>query len=288
MTRALSRRSFVKVFAASGAVLTTRDALRAAPAPSSLEALRKSGAVRIGVANEPPYSGLAPDGTLTGFAPALVQTIMGRLGVPHVSGVVAPYGQLIPGLMAGRWDFIGASLTISAARCAQVRYSDPITFDGGVIFFRPQDLKERPSSVHDIAKMHLTVGVLLGGNSSQICAAAGVSSDRVRQFPDAPSLIDGMLGKRIDVALSTYSSTRDILKKRQVEATLVYPVPDAPPHGSGPAFRSDDKDLYDSFQRELRAMKASGEFVTLARTFGFEPPSEFLKYGPEHFCAMST
>ena len=36
-------------------------------------------------------------------------------------------------MMAGRWDFVAASLTITKARCAQVLFCDPLVYDGDVI-----------------------------------------------------------------------------------------------------------------------------------------------------------
>ena len=44
--------------------------------------------VKVGVANQPPYSALNPDGTLTGAAPDFTKVIMGRLGIHDLAGLV--------------------------------------------------------------------------------------------------------------------------------------------------------------------------------------------------------
>ena len=49
-----------------------------------------------------------------------------------MEGAVATYGELVPGMFAGRWDFVAASLTITKERCGQVLFSDPMSFEGPV------------------------------------------------------------------------------------------------------------------------------------------------------------
>src|SRR5215471_11700350 len=72
-------------------------------AEDTLERLRQQKKVKVALADNPPYSGIAADGGMTGIAPTIVKTILGRLGIAEIEGAVAPYGQLIPGLQAGRW-----------------------------------------------------------------------------------------------------------------------------------------------------------------------------------------
>lgn len=285
MTAAWSRREVVTALAVGGVAL--RVGVAAAQSDDVLERLRKAGVVKIGMANQPPYSGLKPDGSVTGLAPTLVKTIMAKFGVNKVEGVVAPYGQLIPGLQAGRWDMIGASLTITKERCAQVRYSDPITLDGGTIAYIKADQPQPPKSYAEIGSRNLKIGMLTGSYLLKKIQSLGVPANNILQFPDNPSLIDGLLAKRMNVAVSTYSSVRDLQKARRGAFEFVYPVPDDPPHGGGCAFRPPDTSLYEAFQRELRALKKSGEFMKIGAQFGFELPPEILDMTAEGACAAA-
>ncbi len=110
----VSGRAFAQVASGSGLL-------------AKLQAAKK---VRIGIVNQPPFSALNPDGTVTGAAPTISRTIMNRLGITEIEGFLATYGELIPGMLAQRWDFVSGALTITKARCAQVRFGDPIIFDG--------------------------------------------------------------------------------------------------------------------------------------------------------------
>lgn len=103
------RREILKGIAAGGAVLgTTKVWAQAATGQGTLARLQAAESVKVGIANQPPFSGLNPDGTLTGLGPTLSQAIMSKLGVPNMEAALAAYGELIPGMQAGRWDFVSA------------------------------------------------------------------------------------------------------------------------------------------------------------------------------------
>lgn len=255
---------------------------------ASLEQLRKAGVVRLGIVNQPPYSGLNPDGTITGLAPTMVQVIMGRLGVPKLEGIAVPYGQLIPGLQAGRWDMIGAVLNITKERCQQVTYADPLTEDAGALGFIPAALPAPPKTIGEAGQKGLKVGILTGSYLLKKAQGLGVADGMISQFPDNPALIDGLAAKRIDLALSTYSALRVVRKARGGSFEITYPLADDPPQGGSPAFRPTDTELHENFQRELRAMKKSGEFEKICQQFDFEASPHLLQLTAEQACAGAT
>ena len=248
-----------------------------APAQAgTLEEVKAVGAIKVGLANQPPYSGLNPDGTVSGFVPTLIKEIMGRLGVPKVEGFVATYGELIPGLQAGRWQMIGASFRLTKDRCGQVAFADPVTFDGAAIAYVPGATDKPGDSLASVAASGEAVGILQGSYLLKSAESAGIDAAKVSQFPNNPALIDGLLAKRVPLVVSTNASLRGLQKARDDAFQIVYPLSDDPPKGSGPAFRQQDNDLRDAFQKELRAMKASGELDKLAAEFGFAPPPPSL------------
>jgi len=104
-------------------------------AESTLARLQAAKKVRVGIANQPPYSALNPDGSITGAGPDITKAIMERLGITQIEGVTATYGELIPGMLADRWDFVSACLTITDARCKQIVFADPLVFDGTAIVY---------------------------------------------------------------------------------------------------------------------------------------------------------
>ena len=137
--------------------LLSLSATRAAAQPEGglLERLRKQGVAKVGIANAPPFSQLRPDGTMTGVGPAVAQRVLEKLGVPRLEGAIATYGELIPGMLAGRWDFVAASMTITKERCGQVLYADPITFEGPSIITSPDLAEPRPKTIAEIGRAHV-------------------------------------------------------------------------------------------------------------------------------------
>jgi len=90
-------------------------------------------------------------------------------------------------------------------------------------------------------------------------------------------------------ALTAYSALKPVLRQRKPDnLEIVYPVPDDPPKGSSCAFRTVDTDLYTAYQRELRAMKTSGEFATILQQYGYDlPPPELMGVTAEQACAAA-
>ena len=89
-------------------------------AQDKLEQLREQGFARIAIANEPPYTAVAADGTVSGAAPDVAREIFKRLGVGDVVASISEYGAMIPGLQAGRFDAVTAGLFMKPERCAAV------------------------------------------------------------------------------------------------------------------------------------------------------------------------
>ena len=62
-------------------------ALLIAPLPAAadkLDDLKAQGFARIAIANEPPFTAVAADGSVSGAAPDVAREIFKRLGVPEV------------------------------------------------------------------------------------------------------------------------------------------------------------------------------------------------------------
>ncbi len=237
-----------------------------------LAQLRRAGVVKVGLANQPPYSGLNQDGTVSGFVPALVQRVMAGLGVPRIEGVVGTYGELVPGLMAGRWQMIAASFRLTRERCQAVLFSDPVTFDGGAIAHVAGSLPTVPRNLAEVAAARHTVGILQGSYLARLIQERGIDRSLISQFPSNPALIDGLLTRRVQVAVSTDASLRELRRQRDNRFDIVFPLADDPPVGSAPAFRRQDVALHAAFQQQLRTMRAAGEVDRLAAEFGFSPP----------------
>jgi polar amino acid transport system substrate-binding protein len=290
----LPRRRFLQIMVAAGVAVPAAGVIAACggssqPAASGtdlLSKLRKAGVINIGLANDPPASIINPDGSVSGEGPVVVQKIMAKLGVPKVKGIVGTFGELVPGLQAGRWDMIGGVISVTKARCAVVQYTDPFQFNGMEIAWFPSAVPQAPTSIGDVGQRGLTVGFNAGSSYIAVAKGLGVKEDKVLQFPDTSALLDALNTKRIQVIISDTGSLN--LTPAQVQKYpfqhLDYP-PDGPFVAGALAFRQSDTSLYDAFQKEFRAMKASGEFDQIAAQFQFPPlPANLKDLTPDVVC----
>ena len=96
-----------------------------AHADDALAKLKASKTVRIGFANEAPFSFQQPDSSIAGADFDTAKVIMTRLGIDKFDGVLVNFSSLLPGLLAKRFDIVAAGLFIRKDRCAQVLFSEP-------------------------------------------------------------------------------------------------------------------------------------------------------------------
>ena len=273
-----------RVVALSGAALAAATSPALAQGPGLLARLQASRRVRVGVANQLPFSALSPDGTIVGVAPTITKMIMNRLGIAEIEGFVGGYGELVPGMLAGRWDFISSCLTVTQPRCQQVRYSDPITSDGRcIVTLKGQKGPKKISELKDYV-----VGLLGGGADFRLVQLRAVPLGNLRQFPNDTALLDGLLAKRFQAQFGSHPGIAEMIRKRGLEKELdvIYPIEDDTISFAACAFRKEDTDLHAAFQRELRVLKASGEFAKVVSSFGFDVNDRLLSATPEQACTF--
>jgi len=271
----LTRRNMLGLMAAGGAGLGTLSFGRApalAQAGSGLLArVQKEGVIKIGLTNGLPYSIMNPDGTLDGVAPTLVKAVMARLGVPKVEGVVATYGQLIPGLLANRWDMVGADMTITSERCAQVAYCDPFTVDYAAWVYLPGTYKDPPKTLKEIGARKTKLAMLAGSyNLKLIQSMYEKPDDYIQIYPDTPAIFEAITAKRVEIGCTGGRNVKMVVAQKPGSFEYLYPAPDDMTSAASAAFKVGDTDLRAAFRAEFQKMKASGEWRKIIESFGFE------------------
>ncbi|WP_137389916.1 ectoine/hydroxyectoine ABC transporter substrate-binding protein EhuB [Rhodoligotrophos defluvii] len=259
-----------------------------AGAQEALERLREQGFARIAIANEPPFTEVKPDGSVSGAAPDVARVIFKKLGVPDVVASISEYGAMIPGLQAKRFDAVTAGLFMKPERCRAVAYSEPILCDAEAMAVKkgnPLNLQ----SYEDVAK-HPTakIGAPGGGNEERLSLQAGVPRDRVIVVPDGQSGIKMLQDGRIDAYSLPVLSINDLLKKaNDPNLEIVAPVKGTPIYCDGAAFRKEDAELRDAFDRELAELKKSGEFAKIIEPYGFSAEAA-MQTTREKLCTASN
>lgn len=241
---------------------------------SALAKLQKQGYVTVGFANEKPYAYKDDNGQLTGEAVAIAKAVFKQLGVPKVKGQLADWGQLIPGLKAGKFDVITAGMAINPKRCKQVAFGEPeIKYGEGMVV-----KKGNPLNLHsykDIANNpKAKVSVMAGATENDFLKSEGVKASQIQSAPDIPATFAAVESGRAAATTGTGMTLKMALKSANSKDLEYVPdftqpnVPGVPSYG-GAAFSQNNTALRDAYNKELKKLKDSGQILDLIKPFGF-------------------
>jgi polar amino acid transport system substrate-binding protein len=256
------------VLAKSLLVLILTAASASAQAEDALARIKNEGVVRIGFANEAPWSFANADGTIAGADYEFASLIFSRIGVPTLEGVITKFGSLIPGLQADRFDVVVAGFYIRPARCEQVTFSEPTVAVGDSIIVRTGNPKKISSYKSVIDNQSIKLGGVVGAATARNAKDSGIPDSQLVMFPDFVSAISALKADRIDGALQTAISAEATVKSDpSIERAL--PFEQAIINGkstvnyAGYAFRPRDKELIAAVNAELAKILGGPEHLKI-------------------------
>ena len=269
---ALSRRGFLAGLGGlgAGAAVAGCGYVRSG---ETLERARDAGFITVGHAMIAPYDyydeSLPGENTLTGASIAVDRAVFAKLGVPEVRGAPVQVADLIPGLVAGRYDAISANLAITPARCTMVAFATPV-FHSEPALLVPEG---NPLGLADYESARLAparVGALVGSIEAEHLAALGVTSTGV----DTPAAaMAAMRDQRVDafaldaVALE-WMANHDALSPVETTARFTPVLDGVPWQGTrSTAFRLADGPLLRAYNEQL-ATFSPAEILSLISRFG--------------------
>ena len=259
------------------AVLSLLASTSLASAETLLERVKAGEPIRIGFTNEAPYSSASPDGTLIGSDIVLLRAVLEKMGTKEFDGVLTQFGALIPGLKARRFDIVAAGLYINPDRCKQVAFSEPNFAIGDALLVKAGNPKNL-HSLEDVAKdPSIVLGYQTGAGAIQEHALkVGVKPEQMVTLPDQPAFIAAVKGGRVDAVLYPALSVQmivDTAKDPAIERATPFtqPVVDGKPALGigGYAFRLDDMDFVEEFNRHMVEIMKSPAYAGMIKEFGF-------------------
>ena len=161
----------------------------AAAAQTTVEDLTKQGYARLAVANEPPITEVKPDGTVTGGAVEIARATLKLMGVNDVTAVVSPFGGMIPGLQASRFDMITAGMFMRPERCQAILFSEPDICDAQGILTTKANA-EKLKSYADIVSAGIKIGVIPGSHGQREARGHGPEEDERTEHAHPAALRD--------------------------------------------------------------------------------------------------
>jgi polar amino acid transport system substrate-binding protein len=247
---------------------------------TTLEQTKSDGFVRGANANEKPYAFMDADGNANGIGPEVAAAVWKEIGVKDIAWSVTPFGTLIPGLKARRYDFVGAEMNILPDRCKQVSFTEPNSSYGEGLLVP----KGNPKNLHgyeDIkANPSLKVAIVSGADQIDFLHAMGIPDSQIVMIQanaDALSTVktgraDAYAATELTVAeLVTTSGDAGIEQAKPFKDPVVNGKP-ARSYG-GFDFRPEDKELYKAFNEELIKFKKTDAYAKILTNYGLSQES---------------
>lgn len=258
-----------------------------AQAETTLERIQKQGYIRVGFANEAPYSFASADGKLSGESPAVFRHVMAQLGVKEVDGVLTEWGALIPGLRAGRFDAIVASMYITPTRCKQIIFANP-TYGIGEAFVVKANNPDGINTYADAVAKQKKIAFVAGTAEIEHGRLAGMKRSQEVIVPDFAAAVANVKSGRASAAAFTSLTAQDLASKdsaieRATPFTFAHEGKIYKGEGSF-GFRPADTSLRDAIDVELAKFLGTPAHLAMVKPFGFDASNLPEKTAAQH-CA---
>ena len=266
------------VLSLSGAAIATPFIItERARAATTFEAAKQSGRVSVGLANEKPYAYIEPDGSVTGAVIEVLRAALKPYGIDKIEANAGAFGTLLPGVMAHRFDVIGAGMFVSPKRCAQIGFTNPITRVGGAFAAKTGNPKTLRSLKDVAADPTAHLGTQLGTSQVDEVKQAGIKPDQVSLFATDDEALAGLQAGRVDVIYFPDLELNNLLRTHgdagyaRVTDFVQIVGADGQPAFNHQAFglRKDDADFIAAIDTQLGAMLADGRLLAAMAPFGF-------------------
>jgi len=240
---------------------------------SVLDELREKGKVTVGFANEKPYA-YEEDGELKGAAVEIAKEVLHNLGIEEVEGRLSDFGNLIPGLNAGKFDLITAGMAITPDRCENTAFGEPeIQYGEGLIVEAGNPMELR--SYKDVAaNPDIKIAVMSGATEIDFLIREGVDESQIMKVPDIPASFSAVESGRAHATTGTEMTIKMALEsanqdKLEFVNDFTQPDIEGNPSFGAAAFRKDNDEFREAYNAELAKLKEEGKIDDLITPSGF-------------------
>ncbi len=245
---------------------------------ATLAQIKRQGYIRAATANEVPYGYMDENGDAKGIGPDVATAVLKSMGIGTIEWVVTPFGSLIPGLKANRFDLVAAEQNILPDRCKQVRFTEPNSSYGEGLLVKAGNSKNL-HSYEDIKKdPSLKVAIVTGADQLDFLHALGVPDSQIVLIPNNADALSTIETGRADAYAATELTVARLAahsKDVGVAEPFNDPVINGKPVRSygGFAFRPQDQDLFKAFNTALIAFKKTPDYKKILTSYGLSEKS---------------
>lgn len=266
------------------AILFTASAVGTAlSAETTFDKIKKTGQVTVGTeAAFPPFE-FVQDGKIVGYGKDILDIIIADLGV-ELNQLDLPWQGILPGVLAGKFDFVATSVTIKPDRAKQFAFTVPIGEGTTWIMKRKGDTSIM--SVDDMAGKVVGTQLASGNEDASKAFEADMKArgldgfGELKLFTSYPEVTLALANGTLDVAVQNLPNLAVIIQKQPDLFELVGPITDISYFGW--VTRPEDTDLRDYLSEQILKIRDSGKIDELQdKWFGFRMEIPDEGYLPE-------
>jgi len=251
-----------------------------AAAETTLEMIKRTGTVTVGTeAAFPPFE-FVEDGKIVGYGKDILDYIVADLDV-ELNQLDLPWQGILPGVLAGKFDFVATSVSVRPERVTKYAFTVPIAEATTWTMKRAGD--DSLASVEDLA------GKVVGTQLSSAGEAAakefevtlgGDGFAELKLYTSYPETYLALANGEIDAVVQTLPNLAVVVKEQPGVFDMLGPI------GSlsymGWVTRPEDTDLRDYLSEQILEMRDNGKLYELQdKWFGFKMDIPEEGYLPE-------
>jgi polar amino acid transport system substrate-binding protein len=166
----------------------------------TLVAIEKSGTLRVGVALIIPWAMHDKDGELIGFEIDVAKKLARDLGVkPEFHPT--PFRELVPDLVAGKFDIIVSGLSITAERALRIDFSNPYNETEVKLLASAKSPAAGATTLDAFNKDSIKVGVLEGSTAEDM-AGVVLTNAQIIDYTDSGAAFNDLVDGKLDAAVA--------------------------------------------------------------------------------------
>ena len=224
-------------------------------------------ALRFGMdAAYPPFESVNSKGDIVGFEVDYAKALCERMKVT-CTFQNQDWDGIIPSLIAGKFDVIFSSMNVTAERAKRVAFSDTY------IATPPVMAASKAITSNDTSPAALR-GKTIGTQSSTIHAnylEKFYKDAEIKLYPTQDEANQDLASGRLDYVVGDGIVTQEFIDKKGQGCCRIVKTIDRVPEihgpGVGAAFRPEDTDLRDKFNKAIAELDADGTYAKLAAQY---------------------
>jgi len=248
----------------------------------------QSEGLRVAYYNMAPFAYVDNSGNVVGEDVEILRYVLKKMGAKVSSEKATEWGNLIPGLKAGRFDVIAAGMFVNPKRCKEVAFSEP-TFGIKQTLIVPKGNPKNLFSYKDILDSNSKFTAVTGTVQVDLAKSIGINEANISEFPDNSTALAALRANRADVFGIDAPSARQIisnLPKKDMEMVQPFSTVGGKtvnPHGAF-AFRKEVQDFVNEFNKVLTSFQQTDEYLNIFKAHGMEK-DELPKMKTSELCA---